>query len=77
LLFFYTYPDKIIAHKPVLTNVNPYLMKLEYSSSLRYDCFGDMMKMKTGSLSEISAIIYKSSNSVRTVATVLTDRLFL
>jgi len=71
------YPDKIIAHKPVLTNANSYLIKLEYSSSLRFDCFWAMLKMKTGSLSEISAIIHKSSHTVRNVVTVLTDRLFL
>lgn len=36
-----------------------------------------MLKIKTGSLSEISAIIHKSSHSVRNVVTILTDRLFL
>jgi len=53
------------------------LMKLEYSSSLRLDYFWVMLKMNTGSLSEISAIIHKSSHSVRNVVTLLTDRLFL
>jgi len=36
-----------------------------------------MLKIKTGSLSEISAIIHKSSHSIRNIVTVLTDRLFL
>lgn len=36
-----------------------------------------MLKMKTGSLSEISAIIHKSSHTVRNVVTVHTERLFV
>jgi hypothetical protein len=71
------YPDKIIAHKPALTKVNSYLIKFEYSSSLGFDCFWAMLKMKTGCLSEISANIHTSSHSVRNVVTVLTGCLFL